>query len=115
MLRRLIFWLFASCPAGTATDAANRTPNCTSPTPHNGQAESAVVTFSVLDVDGAPAGNNTVWQPLGGTVSFSLYGNGLADKPPIAWCRATLSKTGNPGRIASELRLSGESRSRTRR
>src|SRR5271155_240748 len=83
MLRGLIVWLFALCLFGAATAAANQTPNCRTPAPHDGQAESAAVTFSVLDADGTPAGKNRVWQPLGGTVGFSLKGNGLADKPPI--------------------------------
>jgi len=83
MLRGLIVWLFALCLFGAATAAADQTPNCTTPAPHDGRAESAAVTFSVLGTDGTPAGKDTVWQPLGGTVGFSLKGNGLADKPPI--------------------------------
>jgi Fibronectin type III domain len=83
MLRGLIVRLFALCLFGAATAAADQTPNCTTPAPHDGRAESAAVTFSVLGIDGTPAGKDTVWQPLGGTVGFSLKGNGLADKPPI--------------------------------
>jgi hypothetical protein len=83
MLRGLIVWLLTLCLLGAATAAADQTPNCTTPAPHDGRAESAAVTFSVLGADGTPAGKDTVWTPLGGTVGFSLKGNGLADKPPI--------------------------------
>jgi hypothetical protein len=79
----LIVWLFAWCLFGAGTATADQTPNCTTLAPHDGRAESAAVTFSVLGADGTPAGKDTVWQPLGGTISFSLRGNGLADKPPI--------------------------------
>jgi hypothetical protein len=83
MLRGLIVRLFALCMFSAATAAADQTPNCIPPIPHDGRAESAAVTFSVLRADGTPAGQDTVWQPIGGTVGFSLKGNGLADKPPI--------------------------------
>jgi hypothetical protein len=84
MLSGLIVWLFALGLFGTAmAAAADQTPNCVTPTPHGGRAESSAVTFSVLGADGTPAGKDTVWQPRGGTVGFSLKGNGLADKPPI--------------------------------
>jgi hypothetical protein len=83
MLRGLIVWLFILCLFGAATAAADQSPNCLTPEPHDGRAESAAVTFSVLGVDGTPAGTDTVWQPLGGTISFSLKGSGLSDKPPI--------------------------------
>ena len=83
LLRGLIVWLFTLCLSGAATAAADQSPNCLTPAPHDGRAESAAVTFSVLGVDGTPAGTDTVWQPLGGTISFSLKGSGLSDKPPI--------------------------------
>jgi hypothetical protein len=83
MLRRLIVWFVALCLFGVATAAADESPNCLTPVSHDGRAESAAVTFSVLGADGTPAGTNTVWQPLGGAISFSLKGSGLSNKPPI--------------------------------
>ncbi len=83
MLRGVIVWLFAICLFGAATANADQNPNCATPVPHNGKAESASVTFSLLGIDGSPVGTDTVWQPLGGTVSFSLKGAAIADKPPI--------------------------------
>ena len=83
MLRWLIVWLFALCLFGATMAAADQIPNCKTPAPHDGRAESAAVTFSVLSADGTPTDKDTVWQPLGGTVSFSLTGDGLTDKPPI--------------------------------
>ena len=83
MLRGVIVWLFAICLFGAATANADQNPNCATPVPHNGKAEFASVTFSLLGIDGSPVGTDTVWQPLGGTVSFSLKGAAIADKPPI--------------------------------
>lgn len=83
MLRASIVWLCALFLIGAATAAAAPAPNCTTPVPHDGRAESADVTFAELDANGTPVGNSVLWQPLGGTISFSLKGSGLADKPPI--------------------------------
>jgi hypothetical protein len=83
ILRRVLISLLVMCLFRTAAAAADQTPNCTQPPTRDGRAESAAVTFAVLGADGAPVGKDTVWQPLGGTISFSLKGNGLADKLPI--------------------------------
>lgn len=58
MLRGLIVWLSILCLFSAAA-AADQDPNCLTPVPHSGQAESAAITFSVLGSDGNPANADT--------------------------------------------------------
>lgn len=82
MLFRLTIWLLALCLFGAPLAAAAEATSCTS-RPQSGRAESSALAFSMLDADGTPAGKNTVWQPLGGTVGFSLKGSDLVNRPPV--------------------------------
>jgi hypothetical protein len=57
---------------------AHAAPLCASPSSPGEQAGSSAIAFTLVHADGTPIGSDTAWQPLGGTIRFTLRGAPLA-------------------------------------